>query len=65
MRILLAVLLGFCAVHAAAGETLKLRYGHEPRIRVRFAERKYPQVTEALAQLVTSAGNAPSPVTGS
>jgi ABC-type nitrate/sulfonate/bicarbonate transport system substrate-binding protein len=27
MRILLAVLLGFCAVHAAAGETLKLRYG--------------------------------------
>ena len=44
---------------------LKLRYGHEPRIRVRFAERKYPQVTEALAQLVTSAGSAPSPVTGS
>jgi ABC-type nitrate/sulfonate/bicarbonate transport system substrate-binding protein len=27
MRILLAALLGFCAVHSAAGETLKLRYG--------------------------------------
>jgi ABC-type nitrate/sulfonate/bicarbonate transport system substrate-binding protein len=27
MRIVLAALLGFCAVHAAAGETLKLRYG--------------------------------------
>jgi ABC-type nitrate/sulfonate/bicarbonate transport system substrate-binding protein len=27
MRILLAALLGFCAVDAAAGETLKLRYG--------------------------------------
>jgi ABC-type nitrate/sulfonate/bicarbonate transport system substrate-binding protein len=27
MRILLTALLGFCAVHAAAGATLKLRYG--------------------------------------
>jgi len=27
MRIVLAALLGFCAVHAVAGETLKLRYG--------------------------------------
>ncbi len=27
MRIVLAALLGFCAVHAAAGEMLKLRYG--------------------------------------
>src|ERR1700681_756235 len=27
MRIALAALLGFCAVHSAGGETLKLRYG--------------------------------------
>ncbi len=40
---------------------LKLRYGREPRIRVRFAERKYPQVTEALARLVSPSGSAAEP----
>ena len=33
---------------------LKLRYGYERRTQIRFPERQYPQVTEALARLVTS-----------
>ena len=37
---------------------LKLRYGREPRIQVRFPERKYPQLTEALARLVRPPGTA-------
>lgn len=44
---------------------LTLRYGHERRVQVRFQERKYPQVTEALARLVSLPRSTAEPASGS